>query len=188
MVPAIDWTLPVGPLVGRTAAWAEEVRAPRPAPPAISAETSSAIPRAGRSRRFEDGYDILLSSRERGDGGGKIGGLQGYRGVAPLWPAFGTRRSDRGRPAAHLVWEGVREAPHGFLLSRHFLDGSRGPGPCSQPDGARPNLPFHAQSARRGRYQRGRPGRGPRPPRGRGPVRRPPGAGRAQMARSGPRR
>src|SRR5207244_11619814 len=89
MVPAIDWTLPVGPLVGRTAAWAEEVRAPRPAPPAISAETSSAIPRAGRSRRFEDGYDILLSSRERGDGGEEnrwtAGLLRGCAALAGIW-------------------------------------------------------------------------------------------------------
>src|SRR5438876_75035 len=31
------------------------VRAPRPAPPAMSAATRAATPRAGRSRRFDDG-------------------------------------------------------------------------------------------------------------------------------------
>src|SRR5882762_2159556 len=102
VVPPIDWMVPAPP-AGLTAS--AEGRAARPAPPARSAATTTATPRAGRSRRFEEGYDILWSSRGARGMGGIALGLKGIRGgcaaVAGIWH----HERNRERPAAHVVWE-----------------------------------------------------------------------------------
>src|SRR5260221_127527 len=54
LLTLIVWTVPVWPLVGRTAVGAD-VRAPTPTPPDMSAESRTATARAGRSRGFEEG-------------------------------------------------------------------------------------------------------------------------------------
>src|SRR5438067_8814924 len=80
-----------------------EGRAASPAPAARSAATTAAAPRIGRSRRFVDGYDILVSSRGA-RGCGRDGGTAGSTaGVAPLWPAFGTQQTGRPRTPGRVL-------------------------------------------------------------------------------------
>src|SRR5947208_10692450 len=112
---------PAGAL-GVGTAWAEGERA-RPAPPARSAATSAATPRAGRSRRFEDGYDILYVLQGARVGGGKSGGLQELpRGLRRCWP--GGTNEGRPRAPGRVRWSGngVRERSPRFLLLQPFLE------------------------------------------------------------------
>src|SRR5438270_5273712 len=98
--PPMVVMVPAGP-VGLGTAWADCMAA-RPVPPAMSAATSAATPRAGRSRRFEDGYDILcVLQGARGCQGGTSGYCRGHRGGCAA-VAGGTNGGDRGRPATSV--------------------------------------------------------------------------------------
>src|SRR3977135_3111769 len=115
--------------------------APTAAPPAMRAESRSATPRAGRSRRLEYGYDILLSSRGAREWGGMHRDCRDTAGVAPLWPAFGTMRGPAGARPRTWSGNGVREGGPGFLLLEHFLDtsGPLRPSPAVPPPRRHPS-------------------------------------------------